>query len=177
MAKNANSTLHLIARNLHNCTRATRALAYTTLVRPKMEYCATVWDPHHQKDIDCLERVNRKAARIVYRKALRDKEVSPTKLMADLKWDTLASRREHQRLTMIYRIINGLIAIPPTHHLSRPTVQTRGHSQKFQTIRTTIDPVKFSFYPRTIRQWNTLREETVSAPTIDRFKASLSQNH
>ena len=94
MAKSANSTLHLIARNLHNCTRSTRALAYTSLVRPKMEYCASVWDPYTKKDIETLERINRKAARVVYNKSYRDKEVSPTKLIADLGWKTLAERRE-----------------------------------------------------------------------------------
>ena len=78
MAKKANSTLQLIVRNLHNCTRSTRALAYTTLVRPKMEYCATVWDPHLQKDSDILERVNRRAARVVFKKSFYEKDVSPT---------------------------------------------------------------------------------------------------
>ena len=175
MAKSANSTLHLIARNLHNCTRSTRALAYTSLVRPKMEYCASVWDPYTKKDIETLERINRKAARVVYNKSYRDKDVSPTKLIADLGWKTLAERREQQRLTMIYRIVNGLIAIPPTH-LSKPIREgTRGHSKKFQELGAEVDPVKFSFYPRTIRQWNSkLREETVSAQSIDSFKTSLS---
>ena len=49
VAKKANSVLQLVARNLHNCTRSTRALAYTSLVRPKMEFSATVWDPTHKK--------------------------------------------------------------------------------------------------------------------------------
>ena len=49
MTKKANSTLHLVARNLHNCPKSSRALAYTTLVRPKLEYCSTVWDPYYQR--------------------------------------------------------------------------------------------------------------------------------
>ena len=41
VTKKTNCALHLIARNLHDCSGATRALAYTTLVRPKLEYCAS----------------------------------------------------------------------------------------------------------------------------------------
>ena len=43
-AKKANSTLHLISKNLRSCPRAARIIAYTTLVRPKQEYSSTVWD-------------------------------------------------------------------------------------------------------------------------------------
>ena len=39
----ANSMLHLVARNLRNCPRSTRSLAYTTLIRPKLEYSCSVW--------------------------------------------------------------------------------------------------------------------------------------
>ena len=56
VAKKCNSTLHFISRNLHDCSRNSRSLAYTTLVRPKLEYCATVWDPHTKKDRDTLKK-------------------------------------------------------------------------------------------------------------------------
>ena len=173
VAKKANSVLQLISRNLHNCTRPTRALAYTSLVRQKMEYSSTVWDPHTQKDVNILERVNRRAARVVYKKSFWDKDVSPTELIAELGWRTLEERRQHQRLTMLYKISNELVAIPPTQ-LSQPARQLRGHSKKFQTHRTTCDTVKYSFYARTIQEWNSLSEDTVTAPSVDSFKVKLS---
>ena len=172
VAKKANCALSLIVRNLHNCSRHTRALAYTSLVRPKMEYSACVWDPHQQKDIDTLERTNRRATRVVYKKSFWDKDVSPTNLLRELQWPTLAERRQHQRLTMMYKISHGLIAIPPTQ-LTQPSRQLRGHSKKYKTIRTSCDIVKNSFYPRTIPQWNTLTEDIVSASSVDSFKAKL----
>ena len=52
--KKGNTTLHLIARNLKKCPRSTRALAYTILVRPKVEYCASVWDPYQKEDTNTL---------------------------------------------------------------------------------------------------------------------------
>ena len=174
MAKKANSVLQLIARNLHNTTRYTRALAYTSLVRPRIEYSAAVWDPQTQKDTDILERVNRRAARVVYRKSYWDKAVSPTKLLQELGWKTLETRREHQRLSLMYKINNCLVAIPPTQLIS-PARTLRGHSKKFQTIGTTCDTVKYYFFPRTTPVWNYLSEDIVSAPSFDSFKSRLSR--
>ena len=174
VAKKANSVLHLIARNLTNAPRATKALAYITLVRPRLEYCATVWDPSTQKDSDILEKVNRRAARIVYRKSFWDKEVSPTKLLNDLGWKTLAHRRQNQRLTMLYKISYGLVAIPPTR-LLQPARSLRGHTSKYQTLRPSCDTVKNSFYYRTIPTWNKLSQAIVSSSTVESFKAGLSK--
>ena len=174
VAKKANSALHLIARNLHNTSKSARSLAYTSIARPKLEYSATVWDPHTQKDSDILEKVNRRAARVVYKKSFWDQDVSPTKLIKELGWKTLAERRQQQRLCMMFKINNKLVAVPPTQ-LIKPARILRGHSQKFQTIRTSCNTVKFSFYPRTIPEWNSLTEDIISAPSLDSFKNRLSR--
>ena len=41
----------------------TKELAYTSLVRPLMEFAAPIWDPNRVKDINKLEMVQRRAAR------------------------------------------------------------------------------------------------------------------
>ena len=171
-AKKANSTLHLVARNLRSCSRFSRALAYTTLVRPKLEYCCSVWDPYKEKDIADLEMVNRRAARTAYNRSWRQQDVSPTSLLRDLGWKTLAERREEKRLCLLYKIAGGLVAVPPTR-LQSPSRTTRGHSRKFRTIQTNIESVKNSFYPRTIPSWNSLKSEIVEARTYESFKSQL----
>ena len=62
-ANKASNTLGFLRRNLSACSTQVKATAYKTLVRPKLEYASSVWDPHHKNKIDQLEKVQRKAAR------------------------------------------------------------------------------------------------------------------
>ena len=34
-------------------------------MRPQVEYCAAVWNPHLKKDINCLERAQHRAIKLV----------------------------------------------------------------------------------------------------------------
>ena len=48
--------------NLWNGPQNVKKIAYTTLVRRKLLYTCTAWDPYYKKDIGAVERVQRKAA-------------------------------------------------------------------------------------------------------------------
>ena len=45
----ASRTLNFLRRTLRIVSQNTKALAYKALVRPKLEYAPSVWDPHHAK--------------------------------------------------------------------------------------------------------------------------------
>ena len=62
----ANKTLCFIRRNLGDCTAPVKAAAYSTVVRPVLEYSFTVWDPHQTSDIHNLEQVQLRAACFVH---------------------------------------------------------------------------------------------------------------
>ena len=61
--KKANQTLGFLKRNLRIHNKDLKSVAYKTLVRPQLEYASTAWYLHHDKDINKVEAVQRRAAR------------------------------------------------------------------------------------------------------------------
>ena len=89
-----------------------RYIAYKQLV-PLLEYCAPIWDPHNQCDIQLLEMVQHRVARFILNKPWRHSNSdSVTEMLQYLKWPTLQIRRKYLRLTLLFRIINNLVMIP-----------------------------------------------------------------
>ena len=65
--------------------------AYTAIVRPRLEYACAAWDPYLQKDINFLERVQRKAARFCANGY--HLTASVTDMIRELGWQTLEQQR------------------------------------------------------------------------------------
>ncbi|KAI8486316.1 DTW domain-containing protein 2 [Branchiostoma belcheri] len=68
------------------------------LVRPQLEYCASVWDPYTAGGVQAVERVQRRAARMVMNDYGRTSSV--TEMLQKLQWPTLANRRREARTTI-----------------------------------------------------------------------------
>ena len=60
-----NKMLGFIRRNIKVNSQRTKEMAYKMLVRPKVEYAASVWDPYTKSQISNLEENQRRAARFV----------------------------------------------------------------------------------------------------------------
>jgi hypothetical protein len=182
ITKKANSTLGLLKRNISTCPINVKKQAYTALVRPTIEYAATVWDPHRQlhakssTNIDKIEKIQRRAARFIYSDYKQTS--SPSVMIRKLDLTPLEERRKQLKLTMLYKIINKEIAIPSSHLVKRSEgSETKGHHQKLHIPHSRIDRHLHSFFPDTIRLWNNLPNENVNINNSTSFRKSLQRLH
>ena len=66
-ATNANRLLGMILKSFHYRTKQSLVPLYKSLVRPKMEFAVAAWNPFYDKDIACLEKVQRRLIRSLQR--------------------------------------------------------------------------------------------------------------
>ena len=141
----------ILQRNLSSCDRSVKARAYLSLVRPIVEYATVAWSRHTNKWIDCIESVQRRAARFVNSDYSRYGSVSSK--LTDLNWPSLQSRRRTCDLGMFYKIHRGQVNISLPYDLTSVPAygSTRAkHDFKIRLPSSSVDAYKHSFYVRSI---------------------------
>ena len=76
--------------NVHTASRSTKDRAYQAVVRPLMEYEATVWDPHQKHLMNAAEMVQRWADSYVTN--TYDYRASVTRMLRELLWQSPSHR-------------------------------------------------------------------------------------
>ena len=102
----ATRILNLLRRHLYSCNEEVKATAFSSLVRPHLEYSSSVWDPHYQQDINSLEKIQRRGARFVTGQYSYKKSV--TEMLNKINWQPLQQRRKTKRLTHFFKAANNL---------------------------------------------------------------------
>ena len=168
----ANKSSAFINRNLKGCSTQIQAHCYKTITRPVLEYASTIWDPHQKSLTNQIEMVQRRTARRIMRDFRQTSSAS--EMVKRLELQNLKQRRENDKTTMLYKIVNGMVDITAPPGLLVPAYRsTRGHQKKFQIPRCNTDVYKFSFFPSAIRCWNNLPTETVDTPSLPAFKRAV----
>ena len=172
-AAKANSMVGWIGRTFSYMDCDMFRCLYPGLVRSHMEYSVQAWSPHYQMDIDTLEKVQRRATKLV--PELKDKPYEER--LKILGFTSLEDRRTRGDLIEVFKIMHGyenldrrdffVLTAEVSPH------ETRGHNFKIWTPqKRTLTRRKF-FDIRTIDLWNQLPPEVVGSNSILNFKISL----
>jgi hypothetical protein len=165
-ASKGNQILGLIKRTFISKQKSIMLNLYKSLVRPHLEYCIQAWRPHLVKDICILEKVQKRATRMIEECIGK----SYTERLQFLGLTTLETRRTRADMLEVYKILNGFEGIRENSFFKVHCTNTRGHSKKLYKERVNKDVLKFSFGNRVVDQWNTLPDEVIKATSINSFK-------
>ena len=138
-------------------------------MRPNLECATAVWDPYRHKQIDSIEAVQRRAARFIKRDKNRTSSV--IEMLQSLDLDLLEDRRKAHRLNIFYVAVNNSIALPIPNYFSPKQRFTRSFSNdSFIQANCNHDYYFYSFFPRTIRGWNSLPSGIRTSTNFSLFK-------
>jgi len=176
----ANRTLNLLRRTMYSCGEGAKKRAYEALVRPQVEYCSAVWNPHLKKDVDVLEKLQRRAARWIccrWNKQTYKWSKTYSEAINHLGWKTLEDRRNIQICCQTYRIIHHLDCIPFDCYFSFVKhTATRSHALSLFCKPSCINAFRYSFFINAAFLWNTLPHDVMLSNSITSFRLRLN-NH
>ena len=184
-AKKANQMLGLITRSFHFRTKASLVPLFKTFVRPKMEFSVAAWNPWLEKDIEVLEKVQKRLIQMLsdvkgesYEEKLKDAGLMTLKerrVRGDLietfktlkgfsnvdkrAWFTLADDNEHRPNTRLNTSVG-------------PDGMARKKTEVLERERPRLEIRANFFTVRVVKQWNGLPEDVKNSRSVNAFKNS-----
>lgn len=141
---------------------------YLSLVRPQAEYGTPIWSPSLIKNIDLIEKIQRR-----YTKKIPGLgNLTYKQRLETLKFDSLEKRRLYNDIIEGYKIINQLTSIDAQNLITfNPSVRTTRSSTKLniypKRYRTKIGKNFFSM--RLAKFWNSLNAQTQHSHSLKHF--------
>ena len=102
-ASKGNQILGMIRRIITYKEKSLIVPLYKAIVRPHLEYCIQAWDPHLRKDIDMLEKIQRRATKLI--PGLRDLRYEER--LKECGLTTLETGRLRGDQIEVFKILNG----------------------------------------------------------------------
>lgn len=146
---------------------------YKSIVRPHLEYCVQAWAPHLTKDIELLEKVQRRATNMVQNM----RGLSYADRLKSLNLFSLKRRRMRGDLIETYKITHGFSGLKLEDIFNEmPRTGTRGHDMRLERKHSRLDVRNKFFSVRVIPAWNKLPQSLIDCNTVNSFKHLLDKS-
>ena len=94
-------------------------------------------------------------------------------MMEKLQWPTLEHWRKNQRLTTMFKIVHGLVAVPTSSLIPADPHTRCNHQYKFKCISASTTAYKESFYPEQFPSGTNFTKKIAEVTSINCFKSRL----
>ncbi|GAB0181437.1 triadin [Grus japonensis] len=169
-AQKANCILGCIKTSATSRSREVIRPVYSVLMRSHLEYCIQLWGLQYKKDMELLERVQKRATKLI-----RELEhLSCEDRLRELGLFSLEKRRLQGDLRAAFQDLKGVYTKFGEGLLTRACCdRTRGNGFKLKEVRFRLDVRKKFSTMRVVRHWNRLPREVADAPSLEVLKARL----
>ena len=168
----ANRMLGVINRNVSYKSKEVIQKLYNSYVRPHLEYCIQAWSPYLNQDINMLERVQRRATKLI----AGISHLSYEDRLKELNMFTFRNRLIRGDMIQVYRMFAGLDKIDISKFLTMgQNITTRGHNKSLRKFNCNLDLLKYSFSFRVVDKWNKLPQHIIDSSSLAIFKNRLDK--
>ena len=182
--KTANRKLGQLLRTVSYRDRIHFVKLYKQDVRVHLEYCVQVWCPWLKKDVELLEKVQKRAVRCI-----QGLHGSYEEKLRQIDLPTLVDRRQRGDMIQTFKIVNQIDDVDPStwfqfssdsHRPMRGNAEIAedGTVKKKLTLkgRTCNTELRRNFFSnRVIRPWNELPETLKCVDSVNSFKCGFDK--
>ena len=174
------SLIMRVCRDMNDTQK--RKVLYCTLIRPRLEYCCSLWSSHTAKDRALIEHVRRRATKFMLN---YPHDCCYVDRLTSLKLLPLEYRREIHDLTLLFKLKSDLMNTdngtdytkfftPATRHYNTRNSDTNNFDVVASHRQTYI---RSSFFPRSVNIWNNLPSALKNCFSLLSLKTVLSNHY
>ena len=145
---------------------------YCSLVRSQLEYSSIVRSPHTRRNIDLIERVQKRATKLILKS-----DNNYESRLKELNLVSLEQRRFIADVTFLYKVLNGYFNVDFSSFLNFYCPEFFFRSFDYLKLRKNFartTSFKNSYFDRIVDSWNCLPREVRFSHDLHSFRRGVS---